>query len=102
MLPVPERMDAQKGSCDEVDYRPGRFATAAPPVGGKARHSRKSSYSFVTIRKLLTRCGARMPLTAAEYRRVVVSRSVHWFRSSERCPSRFRPSRAAPGGPRKL
>jgi len=27
-------------------------------------------YSFVTIRKLLTRCGARMPLMGAEYRRV--------------------------------
>jgi hypothetical protein len=31
-------------------------------------YSRKSSYSFVTIRKLLTRCGARMPLTGAKYR----------------------------------
>src|SRR5215467_14290060 len=30
---------------------------------GYVRHSRKSSYSFVTIRKLLTRCGVRMPLT---------------------------------------
>jgi hypothetical protein len=27
-------------------------------------------YSFVTILKLLTRCGARMPLTGVEYRRV--------------------------------
>jgi hypothetical protein len=33
------------------------------------RHSRKSSYSFVTIRKLLTTCGARMPLRGGEYRR---------------------------------
>jgi hypothetical protein len=30
----------------------------------------------VTIRNLLTRCGARMPLTGAEYRRVVVSRGI--------------------------
>ena len=29
-----------------------------------------SRYRFVTIRKLLTRCGARMPLMGAEYRRV--------------------------------
>ena len=57
-----------KGSCDEVDWRPGRFATAARSLGGYVRHSRKSSYRFVTIRKLLTRCGARMPLTGAEYR----------------------------------
>ena len=35
---------------------------------GYGRHSRKYSYGFVTIRKLLTRCGARMPLTGAEYR----------------------------------
>src|SRR5215813_9773411 len=51
-----------KGSCDEVDCRPGRFATAARSLRGYGRRSRKSSYSFVTIRKLLTRCGARMPL----------------------------------------
>ena len=37
---------------------------------GYGRHSRKYSYSFVTIRQSLTRCGARMPLTGAEYRRV--------------------------------
>src|SRR5215472_7201765 len=40
----------------------GRFATAPRSLGGYGRHSRKSSYSFVTIRQLLTRCGARMPL----------------------------------------
>ena len=30
----------------------------------------------MTIRKLLTRCGATLPLTGAEYRRVVVSRGI--------------------------
>jgi len=30
----------------------------------------------VTIRNLLTRCGAQMPLTGAEYRLVVVSRGI--------------------------
>src|SRR5262249_20365874 len=44
-----------KGSCDEVDCRPGRFATAARSLGGYAGHSRKYSYSFVTIRRLLSR-----------------------------------------------
>jgi hypothetical protein len=48
-----------KGSCDEVDWRPGRFATAARSLGGYARHTQKSTYSFVTIRKLLTRCRVR-------------------------------------------
>src|SRR5215813_6207098 len=43
---------------------------AARSLRSYGRHSRKSSYSFVTIRKLLTRCGARMPLMGAEYRRV--------------------------------
>jgi hypothetical protein len=43
--------------------RPGRFAMAARSLRGYVRHSRKSSYSFVTIRQLLTPCGARMPLT---------------------------------------
>jgi hypothetical protein len=43
---------------------------AARSLRSYGRHSRKSSYSFVTIRKLLTRCGARMPLTGVEYRRV--------------------------------
>jgi hypothetical protein len=37
---------------------------AARSLRGYARHIRKSSYSFVTIRTLLTRGGARMPLTA--------------------------------------
>jgi hypothetical protein len=41
---------------------------AARSLRSYGRHSRKSSYSFVTIRKLLTRCGARMLLTGAEYR----------------------------------
>src|SRR6516162_11554779 len=59
-----------KRSCNAVDCRPGRFAMAARSLRGYGRHSRKSSYSFVTIRKLLTRCGARMPLMGAEYRRV--------------------------------
>src|SRR5215471_345616 len=49
---------------------------AARSLRSYGRHSRKSSYSFVTIRKLLTRCGATMPLTGAEYRRVVVSRGI--------------------------
>jgi hypothetical protein len=39
-------------------------------------YSRKSRYSFVTIRKLLTQCGAGMPLMGAEYRRVLVSRGI--------------------------
>jgi len=41
----------------------GPVATAARSLGGYGRDSRKYSYSFVTIRQLLTRCGARMPLT---------------------------------------
>jgi len=41
---------------------------AARSLRGYARHSRKSSYSFVTIRKLRTRSGAKMPLAGAEYR----------------------------------
>jgi hypothetical protein len=45
-----------------VDWRPGRFATAARSLGGYARHIRKSIHSFVTIRKLLTRCGAERRL----------------------------------------
>jgi hypothetical protein len=45
-------------------------AVIARSLRSYGRHSRKSSYSFVTIRKLLTRCGARMPLMGAEYRRV--------------------------------
>src|SRR5215831_18006795 len=49
---------------------------AARSLRGYVRHSRKSSYSFATIRKWLTRCGATMPLTGAEYRRVIVSRGI--------------------------
>jgi len=39
------------------------FGDVCQALRGYVRHSRKSSYSFVTIRTLLTRCGARMPLT---------------------------------------
>src|SRR5207245_488308 len=39
-----------KGSCDEVDWRPGRFATAARSLGGYARHTRKSTYSLSSSR----------------------------------------------------
>ena len=62
------RAEGRSKGCDAVDERPGRFAMAARSLRGYVRHSRKSSYSFVTIRKLLTTCGARMPLTGAEYR----------------------------------
>jgi hypothetical protein len=41
------------------------LATAARLLGGYGRYSRKYSYSFVTIRQLLTRCGAKMPLADA-------------------------------------
>src|SRR5215813_7661494 len=79
---------------DGSGLKAGRFAMAARSLEGYGRHSRKSSYSFVTIRKLLTGCGARMPLTGAEYRRVVVSRGI----ARAQPPKASRPS----GSPRRV
>jgi hypothetical protein len=55
----------------------GPVATAARSLGGYGRHSRKYSYSFVTIRQLLTRCGARMPLTNCRRQSTSRSRMRH-------------------------
>src|SRR6266487_1963051 len=38
-----------KRSCDEVDWRPGRFATAARSLRGYARHCRRSIMGRVAV-----------------------------------------------------